>query len=282
MTHEPGGPRAATVDESSRQYQPGAFWEARLTAQFDLAGVGFRRIGQPFNRALYRQREIVFGRVIADLPIEAGAADVVELGPGTGFYVDLWQRFGIRTLTGLDITQVATDALAARFPDHAFACVDITQRWPLADASADVVTAFDVLFHIVDDEGYRAAIDEAARVARPGSTFLISDLFPHRARFGALHQVSRTLDEVTSILDSAGFDVVRRVPVFVTMHPAFDAPAPLAGLAARWWTWVEATLVANPRRGWRLGQVLGLIDRAITRVLPSGGPSTEILVARRR
>lgn len=47
MTHEPGGPRAAAVDESSRQYQPGAFWEARLTAQFDLAGVGFRRVSSP-------------------------------------------------------------------------------------------------------------------------------------------------------------------------------------------------------------------------------------------
>jgi len=270
-----------TVDNGAT-YEAGSFWEARLAAQFDLAGVGFRRIGKPFNRALYRQREIVFDRVVKHLPIEPASADVVELGPGTGFYVELWERRGVRSLTGLDITQVATDELTKRFPAYAFRSADITERWPLADASADVITAFDVLFHIVDDARYEAAIAEAARVARPGAALLISDLFPHRARFGGFHQVSRTLDEVTGLLDGAGFDLVRRVPVFVTMHPAFDAPGPLIGLATRWWSWVEATLVANPKRGWRLGQLLGTIDRVLTRVMPRGGPSTEILVARRR
>lgn len=263
-------------------YDAGTFWEARLAAQYDLAGVGFRRIGKPFNRALYRQREVVFDRVVRRLAIEPASADVVELGPGTGFYVELWERRGVQSLTGLDITRVATDELTKRFPVYAFACADVTQRWPLADASADVITAFDVLFHIVDDSGYEAAIAEAARVARTGAAFLISDLFPHRSRVTSFHQVSRTLDEVTAILDRAGFDLVRCVPVFVTMHPAFDAPGPLAGVATRWWSWVESTLVAHPRRGWWLGQVLGAIDRVLTRVLPNGGPSTEVLIARRR
>ena len=268
--------------EDPTTYDAGTFWEGRLRAQFDLAGVGFRRIGQPFNRALYRQREIVLGRIVRSLGIEAGSADVVELGPGTGFYVGFWQRWGARTLWGLDITEVATERLAADYPDYRFDCVDISERWPLEDASADVVTAFDVLFHVVDDARYEAAIAEAARVARPGAVFLISDLFPHRDRFGGFHQVSRTLPEVTAILRSAGFDVLRRVPVFVTMHPAFDAPRPLAGIAARWWSWLEGTLADNPKKGWRLGRILGAVDRVLTRLLPTGGPSTEILIARRR
>ena len=37
----------------------------------------------------------------------------------------------------------------------------------------------------------------------------------------------------------------------------------------------------EPKRGYRLGRVLGWIDRSLTKV-SWGGPSTELLVARRR
>ena len=269
------------ADAAVAPYDPGTFWEGRLRGHFDLTGAGFRGIGKPFNQALYRQREIVLERVLKRAHIEASGAQVVELGPGTGFYVDLWRRWGAAGLIGLDITEVATERLAAAYPEFRFEVADVTERWPTPDASADVVTAFDVLFHIVDDDRFAAAIGEAGRVVRPGGHLLISDFFPHRADFRSYHQVSRTLASVASLLDRSGFDVVLRAPVFVTMHPAVDVPSVLAGPARRWWAWLEAALIANPKRGWRLGRVLGAVDRIATRVLP-GGPSVEILVARRR
>lgn len=272
---------SAPGSEPAAPYDPSSFWEARLRAHFDLTGAGFRGIGKPFNKALYRQREIVLGRVLRRARIQVAGARIVELGPGTGFYVDLWRRRAAAGVIGLDITEVATERLSAAFPEFSFLCADITERWPVEDDSADLVTAFDVLFHVVDDARFEAALAEAARVLRSGGHLLVSDLFPHRGDFRGHHQVSRTLAEYRATLDRLGFDVVGRAPIFVTMHPALDAPRGLREPAERWWMWLEAHLIEDPLRGRRLGKVLGAIDRVVTAVF-RGGPSTEILVARKR
>ncbi len=273
-------PEAGDLTQQRAPYDPAEFWERRLQRNYDLTGVGYRGLGEPFNRALYRQRAIVLGRAERRFGVDVRGVDVVELGPGTGFYVDLWRDWEAASVVGLDITAVATERLRARYPAYRFEQADVTLRWPIDDASADIVTAFDVLFHVVDDGGYEAAIAEAARVLRPGGHFLMTDTFPHRQTFRGVHQVHRTLDEIVVLLERHGFRVRGRLPLFVTMHPAFDAPRPLAPTAARWWAWVESRLIEDRRRGRWLGPLLGAIDRILTLPL-RGGPSTELLVARR-
>lgn len=271
---------AAVVDPPT--YDPERFWETRLRGRFDLTGAGFRGLGNAFNRALYRQRAVVLTRAIRRFHLEPAGADVVELGPGTGFYVKLWQERGVASLVGLDITAVVPERLALEYPQFRFAQADATRPWPVADASADLVTAFDILFHIVDDAGFQVALLEAGRVVRPGGHLLVSDLFVHGDAFRGFHQVSRTLGEYELALDTAGFDVLGRLPIFVTMHPALDLPpGRRRRLAERWWAWLEQTLLDNPRRGHRLGTLLSWVDRVLTRPF-RGGPSTELLVARRR
>jgi SAM-dependent methyltransferase len=274
------GTAVADPASSAAAYDPESFWECRLRSHFDLTGAGFRGIGKPFIQALYRQREIVFDRIIRRFRLDPARSDVIELGPGTGFYVNLWKSRRVRSLLGLDITRVATERLAVAHPSFRFIQADISRSWPVADESADIVTAFDVLFHIVDDGQFADSIGEAGRVLRPGGYLLVSDLFPRRA-FRGHHQVSRTLAEYRTILARNRLDIVGRVPVFVTMHPALDVPPPLRGLAGRWWTWLEARLIADPRRGRRAGRILGALDAGLTRALP-GGPSTETLIARKR
>jgi SAM-dependent methyltransferase len=271
-----GGPATAPT------YDPERFWETRLRGRFDLTGAGFRGLGNAFNRALYRQREVVLGRAIRRFHIDPTGADVVELGPGTGFYVRLWQERRVASLVGLDITAVVPERLSSEFPQFRFAQADASRRWPVDDASSDLVTAFDILFHIVDDAGFNAALMEAGRVVRPGGHFLVSDLFIHGEAFRGFHQVSRSLGDYQAALDAAGFEVLGRLPIFVTMHPALDLPSGRRRrLAERWWTWLEQTLLDNPRRGYRLGTLLFWVDRLLTRPF-RGGPSTELLVARRR
>jgi len=268
--------------ETPPVYRPAEFWDDRLRHHFDLMGVGYSRLGKPFNVALYRQRLVVLGRTTRRFRIRPKGADVVELGPGTGFYVDYWRTCQIGSLLGLDIAAVAAERLAAQFPEYRFIAADITEHWPAADASADIVTAFDVLFHITDDDRFEAALREAGRVLRPGGILLVSDLFLHRTPFRAFHQVSRTLSQYEATLAAAGFDILGRMPIFVAMHPALDLPdGRRKRLATNWWSWLEQRLVDEPKRGFRLGRVLGWIDRGLTKV-SWGGPSTELLVARRR
>ncbi len=283
MTEDPiGAGDVGTADPTIAPYDAERFWEARLRGRFDLSGAGFRGIGKSFNEALYRQRLIVLRRAIRRFHLPVEGADVVELGPGSGFYVDRWRAWNVRSLLGLDITAVVPERLAAAYPAYRFAQADVSEAWPTDDASADIVTAFDVLFHIVDDARFEAAVRQAGRVVRPGGHLLVSDLFLHDRAFRGDHQVSRTLADYAAILSASGFEILGRLPIFVTMHPALDVPAGRRRrLAERWWRRIETTLVANPRLGRRIGAVLFWIDRSLTRVLREG-PSTELLVARRR
>ena len=272
----------ADAPSAAPVYDPAAFWESRLRHHFDMIGVGYSRLGWPFNLALYRQRLVVIGRTIRRYRIQVAGADLVELGPGTGYFIDEWQRRGIGSLVGLDITAVVTERLTEKYPAYRFFEADVSEPWPLPDASADIVTAFDVLFHITDDDRFAAALREAGRVIRPGGLLLVSDLFLHGQPFRGFHQASRTLAQYRTCLADAGFEVLGRMPIFVTMHPALDLPAGrLSRLANSWWTGTEQRLMAEPKRGYRLGRVLGWIDRAVTKVC-WGGPSTELLIARRR
>lgn len=115
----------------------------------------------------YREKMRAIHRV-APLRVSdaAGAPTVLEVGGGrSGLAAMLYPGVAVVTLDidpGLGGAQVNRDA--------AFVCGDAC-RLPLADASVDLVTMFDVLEHIPDDA---ASVAEAKRVLKPGGTLLVS------------------------------------------------------------------------------------------------------------
>src|ERR1043166_8271428 len=100
--------------------------------------------------------------------------EVLDVGSGTGFYVDRWLRLGAR-VTGLDLTEIAVAELSRAFPAARFLRADIGASLdgvPLAPGWFDAVSAFDVLFHIVDDAQYARAFENIPSLLRPGGWFL--------------------------------------------------------------------------------------------------------------
>lgn len=75
-------------------------------------------------------------------------------------------------------------------------------RLPLADGSLDLVTAFDVLEHLEDDD---ACVREVARVLKPGGTFLVA--VPADPKLWSAHDVAvshvrrYTRSTLTQVLD---------------------------------------------------------------------------------
>ncbi|NOT07055.1 MAG: class I SAM-dependent methyltransferase [Gemmatimonadales bacterium] len=266
-----------------------AYWERRLREHYSLAGVGYLRLGRRFNEWMYRVRGDVFDRVVGALREEGSgkreAAEwagrsVLDVGAGTGFYVDRWQRLGAH-VTGLDLTDVAVAELTRCFPAGQFVRADIGKPLdmvPLAPTSFDAVSAFDVLFHIVDDAEYARAFLNIAALLKPGGWFIWSDNFLRHPTERVTHQVSRTLAESTRCVEAAGFEVMDRVPMFVLMNYPADTTSRLT--RAAWTAMVAPAALAEPI-GWALGALLYPFERGLVRAKRES-PSTELMVCRKR
>jgi SAM-dependent methyltransferase len=148
----------------------------------------------------------------------------------------------------------------------------------LAPDYFDAVSAFDVLFHIVDDALYAAAYANVARLLKEGGYFLFSEVLLHSRTVRVRHQVSRPLEEVEALLRANGLEIISRRPMLVLMNPPIDSANPVArGL----WRVLEGILTRAPSTGGVLGALLYPIELLLVSRL-SESPTTEVVVCRKR
>ncbi len=255
------------------------YWQSRLSHSYSLQGVGYQRLGKSFNQWMYRVRARVFARVAWRLGVDWTRARVLDVGSGTGFYVEQWHRLGVPKVVGVDITSKAVEELAMKFPGDEFLEADIgaSRDSRLATRDFTAASAMDVLFHIVDDEAYRRAFVNIAAALQPGGWFIWSDNFLHHDTERVRHQASRSLTESEDAVRAAGFEIVERVPMFVLMNYPTDSTSRLARLA--WTVMVSPAALAEPL-GWLVGAVLAPVDTWLTSVKRES-QTTEIMVCRK-
>lgn len=203
---------------------------------------------------------------------------MLDVGTGTGFYVREWQRMGAGTVTGIDVSAAAVERLREQIPEAKFLQADISEP-PSGDLGGDydLVSAFDVLFHIVDDERFGRAIDHLGRVTRRGGYLLLSENFLRGTPLRVEHQVSRTRAEIDRALSDAGFEAVVRLPMFVLLNTPVDSRSRSHRVFWR-------VLAGVSRRNHRLGGLLAAalyVPELILTALVREGPSTELAVCRR-
>jgi len=283
------------------EFDTQGYWERRLREHFSLEGVGYLRLGRRFNRWMYRVRGLVFDEAVrrywrvgaglsartspapaeSRVPSAECQAKVLDVGAGTGFYVERWLALGA-SVTGLDLTEVSVGNLRERFPAARFLRADIglPLEEPLASERGTfaAVSAFDVLFHLVDDAHYARALRNLAELLEPRGLLFWSDNFIHQPTTRVTHQVSRSLAEVGETLDAAGLEIVSRVPMFVLMNYPADTRSRLAKWA---WTAMVSPAMVSDRLGGVLGALLYPLETWLVRRIDES-PSTELMVCRRR
>ena len=256
-----------------------AYWEERLSGDVGVRRVGNRSFGLRYNGWLYRVRRVQFiRRMHRSLGPDRSRLDVLDIGSGSGVYVDLWHRLGVRRVVGSDLTIGAVSHLRRAFPGMTFEQGDVGDpNFMSHDGPFDVVSAFDVLFHIVDDERFAQAIANVARLLKPGGYFVFSDLFLHGRTFESLHQVGRTLDHISRVLRRSGFDIIQRRPIFVIMEAPVDSTSVLH---KRFWRTWRRLVSQRESFGWVAGAIAFPVELALS-VCVSEGPSIEMMVCRR-
>ena len=91
---------------------------------------------------------------------------------GTAVGADLWEADQTGNSAAATLRNAELEGVAGRVEVHT---ADMT-RLPFDDASFDVVVSNLAIHNIGDGVGRRAAVDEAARVLRPGGRVLLADL----------------------------------------------------------------------------------------------------------
>lgn len=252
------------------------YWEKRLSEKWNLHGVGHISYGQPFNEWAYRVRKRVFLRQVCALGLDFREARVLDIGSGTGFWLQVWRSLGVGSLTGLDLTEVAVARLREKFLDTQIMQQDI------ADPDAplkfhepfDVISAIDVLYHIISDREYGQAIRNIAAMLKPNAYFVFSENLIRAKRLREEHWVSRTREDIFRALTSEGLRVRRKVPQFVSMS------SPIGALPRFFWRAAMAPVHFLPPLGHIYGAALFPLEVVLTRLIKEG-PSTELVVCQK-
>jgi SAM-dependent methyltransferase len=255
------------------------YWEARLKRNWGLHGVGHIGYGRQYNRWLYRVRRRVFTREVGRLSCVWAQWDILDVGSGTGFWIDTWKALGVRSVTGSDVTQVAVDRLRQMYPDLRFARLDISGSLESQNFAGtfNAVSAFDVLFHITSDVGFVNSIANIYKLLMPGGYFIFSDNFLHRPEIRSDHQVSRSLEEVCEVLSGTGFRIVRRVPMFVLMNTPVDSSSLWA---VRFWRLAMLPVRLFRSLGSLYGAALYPLELCLTRLVRES-PTTEMMICQK-
>jgi SAM-dependent methyltransferase len=257
------------------RFDPSEYWERRLEP-FDLSVVGHSGLGLRYNGWLYRVRAVAFRRLLRYVTLPPSAR-VLDVGSGTGFHIAEWQRAGVRDVVGSDFTTIATERLERRFPGVELVRWDAAVEPPFPSLSFDAISAFDILFHIVDDSRNRAALANFAYLLRDGGYLLLSDNLVHGPTVHGEHQVSRPLAEVEAALRELGFEILTRRPMFVLMSIPIDSESRL-----HWklWNRLFGLLLRRPALGGIVGALLFPVELVLLAICREG-PSTEAVLCRK-
>jgi SAM-dependent methyltransferase len=206
---------------------------------------------------------------------------ILDCGCGTGANLVMLGDYG--RVAGFDLTFRGLE-LAHQYGERRVAQASITHI-PFGDATFDLVTAFDVLYSL-SEEQESAALSEIRRVLRPGGTFIVNVaalriLRGNHSVFGA--EVRRsTRRRLRGVLTHAGFRVERLTYTNAILFPlmlAVRTAQRAVGLATPEEAGTDVVLPPAALNG-LLSGLLSLEARALRRVdMPIG--SSLLCVARR-
>jgi SAM-dependent methyltransferase len=139
---------------------------------------------------------------------------VLDIGCGIGFWVAPYTERGAR-FTGVDISPTAVDKLRERFSQAEFIHADVSAPDCRPLGQYDVINIWDVLYHVVSDEGFANAAANIRQAARPGAKVLVSDWFTCGAdRRVAEHVVYRPLATYERVWGPLGFELMDHLPLY--------------------------------------------------------------------
>jgi 2-polyprenyl-3-methyl-5-hydroxy-6-metoxy-1,4-benzoquinol methylase len=188
------------------------FWEERLRNYPDITGVCYAGLSLPFVELQYRSRMRQLERGLRRSHLlDLSGRSVLDVGAGTGAWMQFWQAHGAAQVDGLDFAQPSVDQLKQQFPAALVVQADLSiSPLPLPpERRYDIISAFHVLLHIADPAGLGRALANLAHHTAPGGWLIISDAIVQGRGYLPIRQSSYdkvwTLADYEELLKAHGF-----------------------------------------------------------------------------
>ncbi len=155
-----------------------AYWDKRLTDQYNLIGVGDISLTLNYNKWSYKVTRHILKKLFNKYTSEKLNTRVLDIGSGTGFVIDIWKNMQ-REVTGIDISETAVKHLRQKFENYKFIETDVGKDiLPFDENYFSCCSAASVLYHIVDDESLIIAIKNIHHVLeKMGYLYSLTTLF---------------------------------------------------------------------------------------------------------
>jgi SAM-dependent methyltransferase len=276
-------PEGADTRTTPGRYEPSAYWETLLSKSFDTSGVAYAYLAVSFNESLYRAERDQVRRAFARWKPSEPIGCALDIGCGTGIWIEFWRRLGVTSITGVDLTETSIVRLRQRGIDAALIRADIGDPNVDLGGPFDVISAMSVLLHIVNPDRFAAAVANLARHLAPdGRMFLIEPVIVDGwwgGEFGPeANSRARTLEAWTSEIERHDLELLDIRPVTFLLANPIDANTERAfRYWLRYWNYVLRYVGRRERAGVVAGRILELLDRPLRRRLRPG-PSAKLLV----
>ncbi|HET8783987.1 MAG TPA: class I SAM-dependent methyltransferase, partial [Candidatus Limnocylindrales bacterium] len=157
-------------------YEASEYWR-ELHQRDDTSAVGQSGLPAAFNAWLYR----ILARNLSRLLRRHGVLDpspsrMFEVGSGRGDWIAFWRQRGVGRIDAGDLVARAVERLNERFGSTGrFVVAEFGAEEPpvTPDPTYPLVTVFNVLLHITDDERFARALGQVARLVEPGGRLVL-------------------------------------------------------------------------------------------------------------
>jgi SAM-dependent methyltransferase len=242
-----------------------AYWEKRLASNMNLQGTGHRAFCLEYNRWLYQAQFDCLEQVLQRGQVSVRGQDVLDIGSGSGYYVDYFLRQEACSVTGVDISPSSVQHLRGRFPQARFFQADISESELPLQGTFGIVSVISVLYHIVDNQRFEQAIHHLCRLMSNNGYLLITDTFARSFYVTPKHARFRLLEDYRSLFERYNVRVLQVLPMYYWLNRSF---IPIVG------PWLISTL--------RLGRLFYSIDSWLRLRSCNNGSGMKLILAQKR
>lgn len=275
-------------------YSNKQYWGA-LHGRDGLSAVGQSALPDAINDWIYRSTRRNLRRFVKRNDLTGhGTGRMLEVGVGSGYWVDFWAGQGWH-VDGCDLVPAAAEKVQQAHPEGRFWAADASSADGLfagVDAKGaddvpptyDLVTATNVLLHVTADDAFAQALANVAAAVRPGGHLLLVEpaltIEKKQAKFDPKkHSRARLLRSYRKPLRAHGLELVTVEAATVLAANPLEASSPRrARLYKRWWRQVVTSKKKPSRVRW-IGPTMYVADGLLMHT--NEAPTSKFLLFRR-